>query len=239
MTPIEKLKDVLFDLQNVLKAIRNEPEGVVLGNALPYLNSAIEDSLISLKLAMTDLDDFAKYQGKTENQILRIIKPKGKPSDAEKEEASKIFKEIAEIERTLFDTGLLNNAQLDFKYSVYKKTYNDLAPFLIIPIGDNMTDDLRSLYMKYYEEKFSSINEDNSTSDKNLFHRFTEYAKKGFKHIPKLKPFLSSAKTIISSLFKMTPQLEKVCELLGMLGVSLNLTEPVVNYFDDNKLSEK
>lgn len=91
MTPTTQLLDLLTDLELVLKTIRNDPKYIVPENHFTYLDAALYDCLIAIKITKNQITNFEEKQRKTKEDF---IKEKGYTiplDDKQEKEISEIF----------------------------------------------------------------------------------------------------------------------------------------------------
>ena len=234
MTPTEQLADILNDLQNVLKTIHNEPEHIVPAKFHTSLKAAIYDSLVAIDITKKQINNFKENQKKTEEDIR---KEKGYKTPLNAKQKKEIEQELAAIQaekKAHFDAGLLNKAQMDFKYSICKEAYENLADHLNTPTHDTTyKEEVESSAHTFYDGLCPAVEnmdfkEDNKKGKENNYSWKKRIGKKVGAFLPKLKTYLSAKRTLISSIAKVYDVQEKVSEVLGLIGVGITYIEPMI-----------
>lgn len=233
MTPTEQLADILNDLQNVLKTIHNEPEYIVPAKFHTSLKAVIYDSLVAIDLTKKQIADFKENQKKTEEAIIKEKGYKKPLNSKQKKEIAQELEVIQSEKKAHFDAGLLNNAQMDFKYGICKEAYENLADHLNTPTSGNTYKEEIDRDTDTFYGGLSSpledmdLKEDNKEGKDNYSWK-KRIGEKAGAFLPKLKTYLSAKRTLISSIAKVYDVQEKVSEVLGLIGVGITYIEPMI-----------
>ncbi|KAA3637483.1 MAG: hypothetical protein DWQ02_06700 [Bacteroidetes bacterium] len=244
------LTESLTDLKNVLKVIQNEPHGIVPEKQIQYFIPAVEDCFTAIDILNLKLREFERYFGKSEKEIALELSPNDDITTQNKREARKIVEKTKELEKALFDAGLLDQTQMKFKHSIHKQTFSELAQYLNIPWDTGINEDeLEKFYKKHYPEEYEIIKNQKGNDQHDEGGKAKNQGKKRWysfiKNIkwdtvlPKLKTYLGSSKVVIGSLAKVFGLTEKVSEVLGMLGVGITMVEEVRDFRKKKKEKKK
>lgn len=234
MTVYQQQLDILKKSEILLKAISNTPDFIVPKEAQSYLTQAVSECC---KVFSIVREEIIKNEGNLKFQTLEQYKQEKGTAPEKMEKIENEFKRIEEIRKQYFDAGLSSKPQMEFKYAIFMDAYNQLLPYLDIPNESIQVESSFDNEMeKYYSEHDVPSPEGLATDEKSKgwFYKFKKKANDAFGHIKKLKPFLSSASTLIASLALPYPILEQVNEVMKKLNVGITLSDESLQIYNAN-----
>jgi hypothetical protein len=149
MATYKQQQTILEKTENVLRVIGNHPDFIVPPEAQHYLQEVVAESIKVFAIAKKQMAEYELYKDMSREEFLKKEGIDEKSLEVAKNEALSAYEKVQATRKVVFDSGLFTEAQMGFKFSLFMAAYNQLVPFLDIPVKRNLESDFDSEARKY------------------------------------------------------------------------------------------